>query len=175
MTANFERNYIEMEKNSEIVRGRILDATITIENFISTKLTSFFAKENNSTLFDKYIMSDTLNFDQKKQILCSLIKYKEIDLKSHYDKFSYDLQIVQDLRNIIAHTTLKTTEEEIKNFDGSCIKYISFSRKFWEKEISILLKAQDIEKEDIKQDIYSFSSFIIRVNKLSEVLNPNTN
>lgn len=173
MVTHFENNYKEMEKNSEIVRGRIIDATITLENFISTQLTNFFAKENISILFDKYIMSDTLNFDQKKQILCSLIKSEEIKLKNSYEKFSFDLQTVQDLRNIIAHTTLKTTKEEVGNYDGSCIRYVSFSRKFWEKEITILLRTEDVEKEDIKKDIYSFSSFIMRVNKIYEALHPN--
>lgn len=169
---NFMRKKDEIEKKSEIVRGRIIDATITIENFISIALSELFSKEDVLDLFDKYIMSDTLNFDQKKQILCSLIKHNQIQLDNHYEKFSFDLQIIQDLRNIIAHTTLMTTEEEIENYDGRYIKYVSFSRKFWRKEITILLNSEDINKEDVKKDIYSFTSFIIKANAISEILRP---
>ena len=64
---NFMRKKDEIEKKSEIVRGRIIDATITIENFISIALSELFSKEDVLDLFDKYIMSDTLNFDQKNK------------------------------------------------------------------------------------------------------------
>lgn len=172
MNKVFNSNYISMVDISEIVRGRIIDATITIENLISNVLKDFFAKPERAEIFDKYIMSDMLTFDQKKLILSSLIKYDEIKLENIYSEFSNDLQIMQDLRNIIAHTILMTTQNEIMSFNGSQLKYLSFSRKNWEKQITILLKSENKENENIKNSIYSFSAFIDRAEKISFVLNP---
>ncbi len=169
MTDQFEMNLAAMEAKSEIIRGRIIHETITIENYISIVLTHFFPKKETEELFDKYIMGDTLSFDQKKQILCSLIKNNEITLPNLYKEFAQDLQVIQDLRNIIAHTTLKSTKEEIESYDGSNLKYISFSRKFWKKEITMLLGDSN-QQENLKKDIYSFSNFRDRINNITGVI-----
>ena len=123
-----------------------------------------------STSKKKKVEGAMIHHDQKKQILCSLLKYNEINLPNLYNEFGQDLQIIQDLRNIIAHTTLKTTNDEIISYDGSKLIYVSFSRKFWEKEITILLDNEN-RQEDLKKDIYSFSNFIDRINKITEVTN----
>jgi hypothetical protein len=170
MSENFKLKLNEMERQSEVVRGRIIDAAITIENEVSIALTDFFAKESAAGLFDKYIMSDTLDFNKKKEILCSLIKNNELIVKNHYENFGSDLQLIQELRNIIAHTTLCSTNEFVEQFDGSIMKYVSFTRKFWQKEITILLKPEDREKQDIKKGTYSFAEYMLTTDRIVEAI-----
>lgn len=170
MDSTFNNSLDQMERQSEVVRGRILDIGITVENYISITLSDFFAKEDRQGLFDMYIMSDSLDFEKKKQILASLIKENLLELEGQYDSLSHDIQIIQDIRNLLAHTTLNTTKDAITSFDGSRLSYISFGRRKWQKEVVILLNSDDKDKEDLKNQIFSFSAIIDRANRLQNVL-----
>jgi hypothetical protein len=156
-------NYSKMHSLSENVRGRIINMATFIEIMLSKFITYYFSKEEHRESFRQYFMSDSMTFEKKKSIFSSLNKKKLLEEFNPYENINDDLQYLQNIRNLIAHSVLLTTDESISSFDNSNLKFVSFTFKDGSKEICYNLIE---ESEDPKKLIFSDKGLTDRVNNL---------
>jgi len=153
----------EIRRKSEIIRGRILDITITIEFFLTEAIVNYFSKENIKDDFCKYILKDSFGFNDKKEIFKDLKNSKKLTSYDFYENFMSDLSYVQSLRNKVAHSDLYLKPEYVNNYNGKQTKYIITSGKHFSKIITINhIKT----KENYNERLYSFPVFIATAERL---------
>ena len=157
-------------ETSSLIRGIILSQTVRLEFWISLILIEIFCKENLKNDFHKYFMSDSLTFDQKKSIFCSI--RKKVNLKESYKEIGSDLQYIQDLRNLVAHADDYINPKLVNALNGNEISLISFTKKYGERIIKINLEKET--KEDIDKNVYSINSFTDKIVKFMEFAKINT-
>lgn len=153
----------EYNKNADFIKGIILTTTVRLEYFISIMLNNLFCKNELKNEFHKYFLSDTLTFEQKKSIFCSMRKTKNFKLEYEYKEIGADLQKIQDLRNLVAHSDTYMNPELVNNFEGKEIELISFTKKYGERIIKISMGENN--SEDINNNIYSVNLFVERINR----------
>jgi hypothetical protein len=152
-----------IREDSEKIRGRILETTITVEFLISKILVEYFAEESKKNDFFRYIVSDKITFDTKKYILASLKKEGKIPADTFYKELIGDLEYIQIIRNLVAHTILYLDPNYVNSYSRKKTTLNYTGTKNYGKQI--IIYHEDVE-EDLKNLIYSFPKITNTINRI---------
>lgn len=158
-----EENIILIREDSEKIRGRILETAVTVEFLISKILVEYFADESKKGDFFRYIVSDKITFDTKKYILASLKKEGKIPADTFYKELIEDLEYIQIIRNLVAHTILFLEQNYVNSYSREKTVLVHTGIKNYGKQI--IINHEDVE-EDLKNLIYSFPKIIDKINRI---------
>ncbi|AQS93997.1 hypothetical protein BXQ17_07945 [Polaribacter sp. BM10] len=164
-------NAKEIEEYSEtcdIARGVIISVGYKLELAISNCLTLHFAKEKTEYDFFRFFMTDTLTFENKKYIFSSLRKDKKIELKNDYQKLVYDIDYVQNLRNLMAHSDIVINDKSLSMFKENQLTFKNLTHKKWQRDI--LLNIGDRINQTPERLIFSMTEFLKASDRIRNVL-----
>jgi len=164
-------NETEIQKYSEtcdIVRGMIITTGYKIELAISTSLTSYFAKEKTESDFFRFFMTDTLTFENKKYIFSSLRKNKKLILEKDYKLLVSDIDYVQNVRNLMAHSDIVINEKTLDKFKENQLTFKNLTNKYWERDILINIGESFVEFRERR--VFSVNEFTKTSYRIGQVL-----
>lgn len=153
-----------LRRESSEVRGRILEMLINVELLISVVLVNYFSDDSKREDLFKYVFSDKLDFDTKKNIFSSLKKNKKIKSDSFYKGLITDIDYLQFFRNKMAHSILHMDVDYVNNFNGTKILYEENGIKNNGKLITIITGVS--KYEDVDNLIYSEEMILTRANRV---------
>ncbi len=160
------QNYLAIVEKAKEFRFRAIEAAVQFEMFISEILIDFLGTEDIKEILRKSLFSDATTFDRKVILFNAFFK-KGLFPTIANDKFiPADLDYMKNLRNFMAHSSLKTTKEAINEHDGREIQFVSFKER-GDKEITFRL--YDME-DNPEERIFSYNAMTVRYNRTSNSL-----
>lgn len=104
-----------LHEKARNLRGRFLNSVAVIEHDIAVILTEYFCTEDESKrelFFAKVV--EKLSLQKKKEILIEIVK---VDYPRYWEEnkeFLNSLQLIQELRNKLAHSILDVSDEALE-------------------------------------------------------------
>lgn len=166
MTPEQYKKLNELERISSNIRGLIIDRTISIEAAISQILIDLLSNDKTRDSIDKYLFSDTLTFDSKIKLFNSLFKAKAFTYEGDGRKIGESLDIIRNVRNLIAHSMLNTSIEFLEKTDLKTVEYFSY-RERGVSVLKIIIGGDDYDDKNLE---YGENLVISMINYLIEIL-----
>ena len=164
-------NAKEIEEYSsacDITRGMIITTGYKIELCISNFLTSYFAKSKTESDFFRFFMTDTLTFENKKYIFSSLRKSKKLIINNDYKLLISDIDYVQNVRNLMAHSDIIINEKSLENFKKNQLTFKNLTHKNWERDILINIGESFVEFREGR--VFSVNEFVKTSYRIGEII-----
>lgn len=168
----FDRKKSELYNDStDYVRGIIISVATRVEFMITIMLVNHFCEKEKRNDFHRYFMSSTLTFEQKKYPFSSLIKSNKLKIEGKYKGFIGDIDYIQNIRNLIAHSESNIKPDIVNNFNGEFIEFVSLTSDKGVRIIKVNLKEKT--NENPLEFLYCINTFVERANRVIEVFKRN--
>jgi hypothetical protein len=159
-------NYIAIQEQATQFRFRAIEAAVQFEMCISEILINLLSTEQTEEIIRKSLFSDATTFDRKVTLFNAFFKKGLFPSISKDSFIPSDLDYIKNLRNHMAHSSIKTSEEDINEHNGREVKFISFKER---GDKHIIFKLYDME-DSPEKGIYSYNAMVNRYNRTSDSL-----
>jgi hypothetical protein len=140
------------------IRGSYLVQAITIESLITDIISQYFCQNNKRRgLFFGSVMN-RITFSDKIRILNQILEHHYPQSYKKYDKLKKQLETVNKLRNLLAHSLSSYSPEFVNKFDDRIVMSFYKDGKLVKRTITI---------QDVAKNTRDFESI---VDKLYEIL-----
>lgn len=150
--------YNEMRKLYYYTCGEVLEIANWTEMLLANIL--YMVKFDEMKIYNPTYF-DSLSFENKKQLFFELINNGSLSVHKPYKRIKGDIEDIQRVRNIYAHSILHTDKSIISEFNGEWLHFIKLDAGGNFSQYSISTKKK---KEDPKRKLYCFDNHVFRGN-----------
>ncbi|MEI2749835.1 MAG: hypothetical protein V9E88_13920 [Ferruginibacter sp.] len=127
---NFEedKRYNEMAPAAHRVRGIIINEVVLIERLMDRFIANHFTADDKKQmeLIELIFATKRISFESKRQIFKFLAEKYYSSKFTDLEKLVARLKDIEDIRNIVAHYMLDTTEKGYENLKNNIIGFVKF-------------------------------------------------